>query len=98
MGAVDRALEIRVLEDHDRRLATEFQGDLGEVLGRVPQDVARGFGSAGEADPGHQRCEVRTRPQGSPWPVTMLTTPGGKPASSINRPNSSIAADACSDA
>ena len=42
--------------------------------------------------------EVSARPQGSPWPVTMLTTPGGMPASSISRPNSSIAADACSDA
>ena len=43
-------------------------------------------------------CDVRTRPQGSPWPVTIFTTPGGIPACSINLPNSNIAALACSEA
>ena len=43
-------------------------------------------------------CDVRTRPQGSPWPVTIFTTPGGMPACSINLPNSNIAALACSEA
>ena len=42
-------------------------------------------------------CEVNALPQGSPWPVTKLTTPGGMPAASISVPNSSIAAEACSD-
>jgi len=43
-------------------------------------------------------CDVSARPHGSPWPVTMFTTPSGKPASANNAPNSSSAADACSDA
>ena len=41
---------------------------------------------------------VKAFPHGSPWPVTILTTPGGNPASSINSPNSNIAAEACSEA
>ena len=41
---------------------------------------------------------VSDLPQGSPWPVTIFTTPAGNPASSINSPNSNMAAEACSDA
>ena len=41
---------------------------------------------------------VRARPQGSPCPVTTLKTPGGKPASSNTLANSSIGAEACSEA
>jgi hypothetical protein len=41
---------------------------------------------------------VSARPQGSAVPVTMLTTPFGKPAFSNSLPNSSIGAEACSDA
>ena len=43
-------------------------------------------------------CEVSTRPHGSPPPVRMLTTPGGKPASSNSLPNASIATGALSEA
>ena len=43
-------------------------------------------------------CEVKVVPHGSPWPVTMFITPGGIPASSNSLANSSMAADACSDA
>ena len=52
--AVDGALQVRVLEHHDRRLAAELEGDLGEVLRRVAHDVARRLRPAGEADPGDQ--------------------------------------------
>ena len=41
---------------------------------------------------------VSARPHGSPCPVTTLNTPGGKPASSNTRANSSIGAEACSEA
>ena len=43
-------------------------------------------------------CLVSVRPQGSPCPVTTLKTPGGKPTSSKTRANSSIGAEACSEA
>ena len=43
-------------------------------------------------------CEVSARPHGSPWPVMIFTTPGGKPAAANRRPNSSMAAAACSEA
>ena len=41
---------------------------------------------------------VNVRPQGSPCPVTILITPGGKPASSNTFANSSMGAEACSEA
>ena len=43
-------------------------------------------------------CDVRVLPQGSPYPVMILTTPSGMPACWINLPNSSIGAAPCSDA
>ena len=41
---------------------------------------------------------MSTLPHGSPWPVTTLNTPGGKPASSMSLANSSMGAEACSEA
>ena len=42
-------------------------------------------------------CEVNASPHGEACPVIILTTPGGIPDFSINFPNSSIGAEACSE-
>ena len=83
-----------------------MNGDLPPSSSETSAKFSRELVSTARAAPGPpvkemratKGCEVSTRPHGSPKPETMLTTPGGKPAASISSPNSSIAAEACSDA
>ncbi|MNF69417.1 hypothetical protein D3C84_513000 [compost metagenome] len=53
--AVDRTVQVGVGEDDVRRLAAQFQRQLGEVLGAAAHHVASGGGAAGEGDLAHQR-------------------------------------------
>ncbi len=62
----DRALEIGVGEDDDRRLAAQFQRDRDESPSGLPGENAAGLDRAGERDPPHvrmlgqRRTHVRT--------------------------------------
>ena len=53
-GAIDRAFQIGVVKDDERRLATEFQRERRVVVGCVPDDVGGGLGTAGKGDAGDQ--------------------------------------------
>ena len=51
--ALDRAIDVGVLEDHDRAVATELQHDV--LAGGTSRHRAPGLGRADEADAGDQR-------------------------------------------
>ena len=79
--ARNRQIEVGVGKNDRRRLAAEFQRDALEIAGRRLDDQLADFGRACECDLVDvgmlgQRCA-----RGLAKPVTMLTTPSGKPAS-----------------
>ena len=54
-GTIDGTFEVGVVEDEDRRLAPEFQRQVGEVVGRVADHVACGLDASRERHPADQR-------------------------------------------
>ena len=51
---IDRAFQIGVIKDNERRLATEFQRQRCVVVGCVTDHVGGGLGTAGKGDAGDQ--------------------------------------------
>ena len=95
--AVDGRLEIGVGEEDVRRLAAELERDLLQRAGGAAHDDAADFGAAGERDLVDVRRARRSRRRpSSPSPVTMLTTPGGRPASAKLDASSSTESGVCS--
>ncbi len=81
-GAVDRAVQVRVLEDDERRVATQFHGGAHDVLRGLFQEADTHIRGSGEADlasnsAGHPRADHR----GSLLRAHHVEHPGGSPAS-----------------
>ena len=79
--AFDDAVEIGVVEDDERTLAAELEGQLLARAGGRLADDAADFRRSGERDLVDVGMLRRSPRRSSPSPVTMLTTPGGSPAS-----------------
>ena len=96
-GAVDGGFPVGVGEENIGGLAAELEGDTLEgVGGGLDDDFADG-GAAGECDFVDVRDARRARaPAVSPNPLTMLTTPGGRPTSSNQFANSRTVSGVCS--
>ena len=83
-GALDRGIDVGVLEHDEGRIAAELHRRLDDVVGRLVQQLAPDLGRAGERDHAHARIMqhrahhlARTSATGM-----TLTTPAGTPASS----------------
>jgi hypothetical protein len=74
-----RGLEIGVREEDVRRLAAELERNLLQRVRRAAHDRLADFHAAGEGDLVDMRMSTIAAPAISPLPVTMLTTPGGRP-------------------
>ena len=83
-AAFDRQLEIRVVHHHDAVLAAHLEMNLLEVRRGVLIDEPADRGRSRERHDRHVLMRGERSPMAGP-PVTMLTTPGGTPASSSTR-------------
>ena len=54
-GALDRGVDVGVLEDDERRVAAELHRRLDDVVGGAVQELAADLGRAGEGDDAHAR-------------------------------------------
>ena len=78
-----RRLELGIVEHDVRRLAAELERHVLQAARGRLVDLLPGEVRAGEGDLRARRdARPARRPPRLPIPVTMLTTPGGKPASS----------------
>ena len=81
--ALDGLVERGVLEDDVRGLAAEFQRQFLAGAGDLALDGLADLGGAGEGDLVDAGMLTSAAPRAAP--VTMLTTPGGSPASRQTR-------------
>ncbi len=84
----DRAIDIRVVEDDVRPLAAQFERQRLAGSGRLFADQPADIGRAGKGD----LVDTRMLDEGctvSPSPVTMFSTPAGKPAFAARSANKS---------
>ena len=77
--AFDRRLEVGVGEEDVRRLAAELERDLLQRVGGGAHDVLPTSALPVNAILSTSGCSTIAAPAVRPSPVTMLTTPGGKP-------------------
>ena len=88
--ALDRGIEIGVVEDDERRVAAELEADLLHRRGRLAHQQLADLGRAGEGRRSAPR-DGRSAPRRSrcALPVTTLRTPGGMPARSASTASAS---------
>ena len=84
-GTGHRLAEICVVENDERRVAAELEGELLHRVGALPVEHLADCGRAGEGELAHPATSQNTLPTAAAsLVVTMLSTPGGTPASSAS--------------
>ena len=84
--AVDCGFKVRIGEKDVRGLAAEFEGDALHGFGCLADNDLANFSAAGECDLVYVGMLDQRRAATLPYPVMMLTTPGGSPTSGNHLP------------